>query len=317
MSESRTATVRAYAPHLNLMVTMVMFGSAFASSKVVVGAMPHEVAAAFRFGGGALVLAAVVAVMPRRGQRLGRRNAIRAAAVGVIGVFAYNVLFFWGLSLAPSVDGTIIVPVLSPILTVVALFAFRGERVSRRQAVGLATGAVGAVVFLVAVGGSGDADRLVGDAIFVAAAAAWAGYSIVSKSVLTGIEPLRATTWGVSTGAVLLALYAAPHVGATAWSDVGATAWLNVVFLAIGPTAVAYLFYYRGLRHVSPTVATVMMFTVPVVGIACSYIFLGERINAGQIGGAVVLLVGALLAVVGPTAGGAPESRVRSSVRDD
>jgi hypothetical protein len=43
-------------PYLHLLVTMALFGGAFASSKTVVGELPHQVAAALRSGGGALVL---------------------------------------------------------------------------------------------------------------------------------------------------------------------------------------------------------------------------------------------------------------------
>ncbi|MFD1654338.1 EamA family transporter [Pseudonocardia alaniniphila] len=42
--------------------------------------------------------------------------------------------------------------------------------------------------------------------------------------------------------------------------------WADLVYLAIGPTAVAYLFYYRGLRSVTPVTATISMFAVPVLG---------------------------------------------------
>lgn len=279
---------------------MMFFGSAFASSKVVVESMPHEAAAALRFGGGAAVLVVILPILRRRLTRISRTSVIKAALVGTIGVFAYNVFFFWGLSLAPSVDGAIIVPVLSPILTALAMIVLRRERASWPQITGLALGGAGACIFLIAAGAHGDNTRLIGDAIFVVAAACWACYSIVSKSVLTGAEPLQATTWGVCAGAICLAIFAAPQFGQVAWESVSPTVWGNIVFLAVGPTAVAYLFYYRGLRAVSPTVATVMMFTVPLFGSACSYLFLREALSLGQALGAGVLLAGALLAVFGP-----------------
>ncbi|WP_181442478.1 DMT family transporter [Streptomyces tateyamensis] len=59
----------------------------------------------------------------------------------------------------------------------------------------------------------------------------------------------------------------------------------------------AYLCYFRGLRLVSPSTATVVMFTVPVFGVTCSVVLLGESFTALQAVGAAVMLVGALLAV--------------------
>jgi drug/metabolite transporter (DMT)-like permease len=105
---------------------------------------------------------------------------------------------------------------------------------------------------------------------------------------------------------VLLALYSAPAAVEVAWGEVPVHVWLNVVFVALGPTAVANVLYYRGIQDVGPASASIMMFLVPVVGTACSGLFLGESFGAVQAAGAVVLLVGAVLAV---TQGRLPKRR--------
>ncbi|MEW1751148.1 DMT family transporter [Streptomyces angustmyceticus] len=289
------------APYLNLLVTMVMFGSAFAGSKVVVGAMPHQMAAALRFGSGAVLLIVLAVALRRRSAPIGRAAALRAGLIGLLGVLAYNYFFFWGLSLAPALDGSVIVPVLSPILTTATLLLLRREKASWARVTGLLVGLAGAAVFLLGVGGGADNQRLLGDLVFVAGAACWAAYSILSKSLLVGIAPLRATAWGTAVGGLGLVILAAPTAGGVAWSEVSGLAWANIAFLAIGPTAVAYLFYYRGLREVSPSMATVMMFTVPVFGTFFSTVFLGESFTGVQLAGTVVMLAGALLAVLGNT----------------
>ncbi|MDQ0715101.1 drug/metabolite transporter (DMT)-like permease [Streptomyces luteogriseus] len=292
----------AAAPYLNLLVTMVMFGSAFASSKVVVEAMPHQMAAALRFGGGGVLLIVLAAVLRRRSAPIGRTAAVRAGLIGLLGVLAYNFFFFWGLSLAPALDGSIIVPVLSPILTTATLLMLRRERASWVRVVGLLVGLAGATVFLLGAGtDTTGTKRLLGDLVFVAGAACWAAYSVLSKSLLAGIAPLRATAWGTAVGGLGLGVLAAPTAGDVAWSAVSGLAWANVVFLAVGPTAIAYLFYYRGLRSVSASTATVMMFTVPVFGTFFSTVFLGESFTGTQLTGTVVMLAGALLAVLGNT----------------
>ncbi|MFK8905686.1 DMT family transporter [Streptomyces sp. YS-3] len=295
------AAAPAAAPYLNLLVTMVMFGSAFASSKEVVGAMPHQMAAALRFGGGGVLLIVLAAVLRGRSAPIGRSAAVRAGLVGLLGVSAYNFFFFWGLSLAPALDGSIIVPVLSPILTTATLLALRREKASWARVAGLLIGLAGAVVFLLGAGGDTSGKRLLGDLVFVAGAACWAAYSILSKSLLAGLPPLRTTAWGTAVGGLGLVVLAAPTADDVAWSSVPGPAWANVVFLAVGPTAIAYLFYYRGLRDVSPSAATVMMFTVPVFGTFFSTVFLDESFTGVQLSGTVVMLAGALLAVLGNT----------------
>ncbi|MEU7256566.1 EamA family transporter [Streptomyces rimosus] len=115
MTRTKTPT----SPYLLLSITMVLWGSAFSSSKSVVEHVPHSVAALLRFGGAALALLMVLALFGKRlgGQRRTPPGAAgRAALAGIVGVFAYNG-FFWGLSLAPSLDAGILVPVMSQPIT--------------------------------------------------------------------------------------------------------------------------------------------------------------------------------------------------------
>ncbi|MCZ9347614.1 DMT family transporter, partial [Streptomyces sp. TRM76130] len=90
-----------------LLFTMVLWGSAFPSSKYAVGHVPHEVAALFRFGGGAIVL--LLITFFRRPQQTPPLRAVAGACVaGLVGVFGYNALFFWGVTMAPASDGGVI-----------------------------------------------------------------------------------------------------------------------------------------------------------------------------------------------------------------
>src|ERR1700754_4930800 len=134
------------APYLYLFITMALFGVAFTSSKVVVGQLPHDVAAALRFGGGAVILVLVLCLRPGS-TAFSWRDLTRAGLVGLIGVFAYNFFFFWGLSLAPAIDGSLIVPVLISVLTTIAVFATGGAKASLSRVIGFALGVAGAVVF--------------------------------------------------------------------------------------------------------------------------------------------------------------------------
>ncbi|GAA2613181.1 hypothetical protein GCM10009863_28610 [Streptomyces axinellae] len=293
---------------------MVLWGSAFSSSKSVVEQVPHSVAALLRFGGAALALLVALALFgggigATGGARTGRgggrpktspRVAGRAALAGVLGVFAYNGFFFWGLSLAPSLDAGILIPVMSPVLTSLLLLVTGRERASGIRVAGLGLGLAGAALFFAGAGGSthGDVSRLAGDALFLLSAVCWAAYTLAGRRVLSGIDPLRATTYATCAGAVLLAALAAPDLPRVEWGELPPGLWLNAAYLALGAAAVANLLYFRGVGAVGPASASLMMFTVPVVNTVCGTLFLGETFGAVQAAGALVLLAGAVLAAL-------------------
>lgn len=285
-------------PYLYLAITMAFWGGAFPSSEITVRYVPHTVAALLRFGGGALLLWLFVALS--RGDAAVRpplRLKIRAAVAGVVGVFAYNSFFFWGLSYAPAIDGTALVPVLAPVLTAAVLIVGRRETPSRARAAGLLIGLAGAAVFVAGSPHGASGRRFTGDLLFLVAAACWTAYSLLSPKALAGMDPLRATAYAVTSGAVVLAVPAAPSLAGVHWSALPAVFWWNVVYLAVGATSIAYTLYYRGIRGVGPATATTMMFCAPVTGVAASMAFLGESFGPYEAAGAGAMLVGAVLAV--------------------
>ncbi|ADD42308.1 DMT family transporter [Stackebrandtia nassauensis] len=294
----RTDTTAAN-PYLLLMTTMMLWGGAFSSSKVVVDAVPHTVGAFLRFGGGALALLVVVRLYDRRQTPVPARKLWLGAAAGVLGVFAYNAFFFWGLSLAPSLDAGILIPVLSPVLTTAFLLVSGREKANRARVVGLSLGLVGAVIFFLGAGGATSAgpQRLPGDALFLLSAVCWAAYTLAGPRVMAGIAPLRATTYATCAGAVMLGALAVPDMATVDWTALPSLVWANVGYLAIGGAAVANLLYYRGVAAVGPARASLMMFSVPVVNTLCATLILGESLGWLQAAGACVLLTGAFLAL--------------------
>ncbi|WP_416973983.1 DMT family transporter [Streptomyces sp. 4F14] len=280
-----------------LTLNMALWGSAFPLSKAAVDTVPHQVAALLRFGFGGLALLGWLLVTRSRISLTGKDLA-KTAFAGALGVFGYNTLFFWGLSLAPSIDGSIIVPVFAPVLTTAFTVLIQRERSSTARNAGLALGIGGAVVFLLGVGGLADGKRLLGDLIYLAAAMCWAAYTLVSKRMLTG-DPVQATALATVSGSMMLAVVAVPSMSAVAWGGLSGGFWVMVAYLAIGPTAVAYVFYYRGVQAVGPSTASVMMFLSPVFGAGGAALFLDEKLNWTQGAGALLMLIGALLAVSG------------------
>ncbi|MGY3205103.1 DMT family transporter [Streptomyces sp. TE5632] len=290
-----------------LLFTMVLWGSAFPSSKYATEHVPHEVAALFRFGGGALVL--LLITFFRRPQHSPPFKAVLGACVaGIVGVFGYNALFFWGVTMAPASDGGVIFPALTPVITSLVLILGGRESARPVRIAGLVVGVGGAALFFVATtaDGVGGSDRLMGDTVFLVGAAVWSVYTLLNRKLVVGMDPVQAVTYSTVAGSLALGVMAVPEFGNVRWGELSGGFWLNAVHLGIGPTAVAYLLYVRGIRDVGASTASVMMFAVPLFSTLFSFAFLGESFTWAQGGAAVVMLGGALLAVVSGHRAGKP-----------
>ena len=288
--------------YLPLVLTMVFWGSSFATSKITVGAVPAPLAAALRFVGGAVILLAVV-LATGQSVRLDRRGWSMVGLLGLLGVFGYNILFFLALTMAPASDGSMIVPVLSPVVTTVITAVLGRDRLPRRRWAGLAFAAAGAIVFFVGTPTDGAAPhRILGDLVFVAAAVVWSAYTICGRPVLRRFPPLPVTAYACVVGAVLLACAAIPTLGHVRAADLTGEFWLVEIYLMVFPTAVAFPLFYRGVRGLGPARAATMMFLVPVFGLVLAFVLLGETVSVVQGVGSAAMLAGAWLAVTEPRA---------------
>ena len=81
------------------------------------------------------------------GASLGLAKLPLLLVAGAFGVFGYNALVFFALTITPASDGALIVPTINPVLTV--LFAsFIGERLTANKVIGLVIATVGAAIVI-------------------------------------------------------------------------------------------------------------------------------------------------------------------------
>ncbi|MFI6363117.1 DMT family transporter [Nocardia sp. NPDC050630] len=274
---------------LLLILVMALWGSAFASSKLAVNEVPHAVAGFLRFLIGTIVLLVVL-----RAPRLPAADAARAAGIGLVGVFGYNFLFFLGLALAPAADGSVIVPMAAPIFTVAVTASLSRTRLSRIRMVGLTVAVAGAGVFILGIPETGS-HRLLGDLVFLAAAACWASYTMLGAPLLSRLPAPTVTVYATAAGTLALAIIAAPELSDVRWSELDLGFWLNQAYLGVLPTALAYVLYYRAVSQVGPATAAAAMFLVPAFGLSCAWMLLGESISPTQALGAALMFIGARL----------------------
>ena len=70
----------------------------------------------------------------------------------------------------------------------------------------------------------------------------------------------------------------------------GLVAWTSVLFLAVFPTALAFLVYFWLLERSGPLAAMTVAFLLPVFGVIWGSVFLDEPLGLVQIAGLIVIL---------------------------
>lgn len=250
------------------------------------------------FNGVRVAIAGVALMLVARALRLPlppRRETLALLGLGVLGNGVYQVLFVEGISRTRAGNAALVMAA-TPVLIAV-LGRLRGvERVHLRGYLGivLSVGGIGIVMSGTAAVPTGDAS-LMGDAFILAAALAWAVYTVLLKPYTHHVDGVQVSALTMIGGAVPLCLVAAPAIRRTAWVALPLQAWLAIGYSAIFALVIAYLIWYRGVKLIGPTRTSMYSNLQPVIAVLVAWVALGEVPTAAQGMGAAAVMAGLLL----------------------
>jgi len=303
---ARRSTLRA---GVDPLLASCLWGGMYVVSRASFGAIPPVTLAALRVVVGGLTLWVALRIAARRAlagsgdtgaaATWTRGDHLRGFWCGVV-VAACIVTQFLGTDLASAHDGALLTTV-TPVFVVPLAWVLLGERPQWRIVAGMlvALAGVAVVVGTQAPGGSGSGASIVGDALLLFSAFAWALFTVLGAPLSRKFSALAASTTATLWSVLFLAPLAAVELalrpkGASAIAlTPGSVA--AVLYLAWGATALAWLLWYRGVAKLAANVAAVFFFAQPVVGGILSSVFLHEALPAGFWLGGLVLAAGILV----------------------
>jgi drug/metabolite transporter, DME family len=280
-------------PRILVLLAAVCFGTTGTAQALGPDAAPLSVGAT-RIAIGGLLLLLVARTAPRAAASWPRLQlGVVAAAIAV-----YQLSFFAAVDRTGVAVGTVVALGSAPALAGIAGRLVDGEPLTRRWAHATAL-ACGGVLLLVLGGGGASVDPL-GIMLAVVSGSGYATYTILAKRLLrAGHAPERVMAASFSLGAVLLApVLLAGDVGWIATVDGLAMA----VFLGAIPTALAYVLFARGLRHLTPGETATLTLAEPLTATGLGIVALGERPGTVAAIGAALVLAG-LLTLAAPERG--------------
>src|SRR6478752_6749239 len=177
------------------------------------------------------------------------------------------------------------------VVATAALFASLAghEHVQLKHWLALAVSVAGVV--LVIQGGSGVAGvSLVGDLLAVGAALTWAAYSVMLRPLFGRYSAARISALMVSIGGVMILPFGLPQMHEQDWAGLSGLHWAAWGYSTIFPVLVTNLLYFRALRTIGASRATLYMYLQPFLGALFAAWLLGEQVTGLQIlGGAVIV----------------------------
>jgi drug/metabolite transporter (DMT)-like permease len=276
-----------------LLALVCMWGSSFLFNKIGVASVPPATLVAGRLGIGSLIL---LAVMRWHGLSFPPPGAmwLRYVALGLVGNAIPFYLITWGQRVVDSALAGILMAVMPLATLVLAHLLVHGERMTAVRAIGFVTGFAGIVVLMT---GRGTTDAaavaLVYPLAVLCGALCYAANSVMTRLLARG-DVLVASA-GTLLAATAVAVPVALHVDAPWTLHPSFSSLAAIVWLGVGPTAVATLCYFRLIGLAGPTFMSLVNYLSPPVAVLLGVFIMGETLHYSAYAALALILAGIAL----------------------
>ena len=246
---------------------------------------------------------AVVLLLPFVGARLWAARGLLVrewrpiVALGLLGGGLHNVLQYWGLQYTLATNGAIFNATTPVLIIVLGTLVFR-EPFPRRAAAGALIALAGALALITRL----DFGMLLsvgpnrGDLLILISMVMLSGYTVGLRRRPAGLDALSFLACFAIVALVPVGIgYALEHAAGQR-IVLNTTSVAGMLYIAVFPALLAYLFWDIGVRAVGAARAGVFMYLMPVFGSILGMTFLGERFELYHAVGMGLILAGVAIA---------------------
>lgn len=279
--------------HLAALLTILIWGTTFISTKILLADFKPIEILFFRFIMGYVVL---LAVYPRRLKRLTRQQEVTFIAAGFCGVCLYYLLENIALTYTMASNVGVVISV-APFLTAILahLFMKSEEKLRMNFFIGFIVAIAG--IILISFNGSRLKSNPFGDILAFAAAFVWACYSILTRKISSFGFPVILTTrrtffYGILFMIPALFLFDF-QLDISRFTDTSNL--LNILYLGIGASALCFVTWNYAVKILGAVKTSIYIYMVPVITVITSVLVLKETATWISIAGTVLTVAGLFL----------------------
>jgi len=281
------------AGHLAALFTIIIWGTTFISTKVLLTDFRPVEILFFRFVMG---FAALFLVCPHRLKGVSRRQEMTFVLAGLCGICLYYLLENIALTYTMASNVGVIISV-APFFTAILSHLFMKSEGKLRANFFIGFLAAMAGIALISFNGSKLELNPIGDILAVLAAFVWACYSLLTRKISSFGYPVILTTrrtffYGILFMVPALFLFDF-EVGPKRFADI--TYLLNILYLGLGASALCFVTWNLAVKALGAVKTSVYIYMVPVITVVTSVLVLKESMTWISVAGTVLAVAGLFL----------------------
>lgn len=198
-------------------------------------------------------------------------------------------VFIFGLSLTSPIDASIVTTTL-PIVTMIVAALYLKEPVTNKKVMGIFVGAMGALMLIMSSQSAGSGNgSILGDLLCLSAQISFSIYLTVFKGLSQKYSPITLNKWMFVYASMCYIPLSYRDIAVIPWDSISNAALLQVGYVVIGGSFLAYIFIMSAQRLLRPTVVSMYNYMQPIVA-SIAAILMGIGVFNLEKGIAIVLV---------------------------
>ena len=282
--------------YVKLILTALFWGGTFVAGRIVSQDVAPFSTAFLRFAVASVFLLVLTWKVEGTLPKPNKSQLIALVALGMTGIFTYNVLFFKGLKIIEASRASLIVATC-PVFIAIFSALFMKERIGLIKGLGvvISVGGAGVVVSKGSMSEifKGSVGR--GELFILGCVLCWVAYSLIGKAAMKSLSALVCVSYSSAIGAIALFVPAVFEGLLQNARHASFVDWLCIFFLGVFGTVIGFVWYYQGVKSLGPTQAGLFINFVPIFAILSALLILGESVTLSLAAGAAMVISGAYL----------------------
>lgn len=249
--------------HLALFVANIIFGLNTPITRTIV---PHVidpfVMTFFRMLGASILFLAVSPFVKR--EKVPPKDIMLFFFASMFAIVINQTSFIYGLSKTSPIDASLVVTLL-PIVTMLLSAIIIKEPITWLKAIGVLTGASGALILILGGAKSGTSGSLSGNLIVLVSVSSFALYLTLFKDLISRYSPLTAMKWMFLFAAITTFPMSYKQLAATEFVTFEASVYLRIGYVVVLSTFLTYMLIPVGQKTLRPTTISMYNYLQPVM----------------------------------------------------
>jgi RarD protein len=241
-------------------------------------------------GGMALVL-----LLRGRMPKVRREDWRLVVALSVLAVPVNQFLFLFGMKYTTPGNAALLYAT-TPILVLLFSRWFLGERLTTRKILGVALAVGGVTVVVFERGLDASMQYVFGNLIMSVAVTAWGLYTVFGKTLIAKYGPIDASAITLFVGTLLFLPIGILPAFQFPYASMSAANWVEVGYLGIVTSVVAYLLWYAALSRIEASKVALFTNLQPILTSILALLLLGQGITLTFVVGGSITICGVALA---------------------